>query len=418
MITKINVDIKWSNKKNGEIIFSNGVIILSEDSIKVKAELSKSKLRKFSATHPAYIDIFSDLSKNIIYDNPTINGSDIKLEIPNPSIISFRSNSPIGIKNATLEQGLSTITYSIKKESPGNKLYIINIPFFYLSEILGELEDFPKPIEFPDDKYTFVFSGIDDNPNYTIVKTNADEDAFEKLRVHMAFYFNSPVEVICRTEECTHEKMLRIIRSVPRFSSEKETLSHPELAYMNITSDGNSFINFVHSSKWDELKDSEIKNHKQAVYTFVRSKFSDDTMQFLTIYSILDRFAGNKIEYYKQNGKKKTAPFKIMENGLNNYHIDINKIGKENDRKIMSLRLCLQHENEIVKVRNFCDLRDYILHYMTTPEIDELLTNIEIVKAMRFTATVIMLEEFGLNDFSFKDDWKHLSILKEIKEKC
>ena len=75
--------------------------------------------------------------------------------------------------------------------------------------------------------------------------------------------------------------------------------------------------------------------------------------------------------------------------------------------------MTLERENNKDKeVTNFCDLRNYIMHFMSTVEIDDYLDQAELVSNMKFAVVVILLKKLGFSKCEFKKDWKHLSIME------
>ena len=103
-----------------------------------------------------------------------------------------------------------------------------------------------------------------------------------------------------------------------------------------------------------------------------------------------------------------------MKDNLYRYRIDINKIGRENEPLLQKMQLYLKRDSgRNANVTNFCLLRNYILHFMSSPQIDEYLKRSNIVSKLRFAVCVIILNEFGFQNLSFKEGWQHLSILKD-----
>lgn len=140
-----------------------------------------------------------------------------------------------------------------------------------------------------------------------------------------------------------------------------------------------------------------------AIHTFARCKYCDDVTQFLLLYSILDGFAGNS---------KGTDPYLVMEEKLKRYNIDIAKIGANTDVCLQRMNLKLERSNGGKKgVTNFCNLRNYILHFMSNADIDEYIMRSGLIDRMRFAATVIILKELGFEEVQFREGWSHLSIL-------
>ena len=76
------------------------------------------------------------------------------------------------------------------------------------------------------------------------------------------------------------------------------------------------------------------------------------------------------------------------------------------------MNLQLERSNgKKVGVTNFCNLRYYILHFMSNAAIDEYITRSGLIDRMRFAATVIILKELGFEEVQFREGWSHLSVL-------
>ena len=101
-----------------------------------------------------------------------------------------------------------------------------------------------------------------------------------------------------------------------------------------------------------------------------------------------------------------------MENRLKQYNIDIAKIGIKNEVSLQQMNLQLERSNgKMAGVTNFCNLRNYILHFMSNADIDEYITRSGLIDRMRFAATVIILKELGFEEVQFREGWSHLSVL-------
>lgn len=151
-------------------------------------------------------------------------------------------------------------------------------------------------------------------------------------------------------------------------------------------------------------KDNKIKL-QNAIYTFARCKYCDDSTQFLLLYAIFDRYVGNS-----QN----TDPYNQMKDNFLYYNIDITRIGKKIDENLRKLQLVLERSSgKKVIVENFCNLRNYILHFMSNAAIDEYISRSNLIDNMRFAVTIIILKELGFNDIKYRSEWNYLSIFND-----
>lgn len=106
-----------------------------------------------------------------------------------------------------------------------------------------------------------------------------------------------------------------------------------------------------------------------------------------------------------------------MREKLAERNIDIEKIGSETDSTLQKLQLNLIRDNDqVVGVTNFCNLRNYIMHFTANAKIDEFLRKYPLISNMRFAVTVILLQEFGFGNIYFLKDWSHLSVLLHNRE--
>ena len=98
-------------------------------------------------------------------------------------------------------------------------------------------------------------------------------------------------------------------------------------------------------------------------------------------------------------------------------NIDITKIGLNPDVNLQKLELHLIRDNgNRVAVTNFCNLRNYIMHFTANARIDEFLRKSHLISRMRFAVTIILLQEFGFQSVFFPKDWSHLSVLLSNSE--
>jgi len=394
----LHTDIEWINKKYGNIKFQNGTITFSEDSITVFGNLSSKDVERYSSAHPASIDVHEDLLKNVVFSNTTLDSIGVYLDL---SCCSYVKQFTIhcSIKENSVSWNLSSAAFSYITEKP-KEYRIISAPFIHLASLLGkigfELSD--ESIMFSEKNYTFSKTS---NPCYSLVTPSNGWESIDGLLSLLTLYTQCPILTIA-SFSIDSEGNQRVLWSPCKFDMNKEGLRNFELGYMNI-GQSNSLRYFLEKATWIDYSDHNKHELTKAIYTYAKSKYIPFHLQFLTIYSIMDRFAGNKY------GKD---PYGVMEKGLSAYGIDIRKIGKSSDPTIKRLRLVLERDNDKNKeVTNFCDLRNYIMHFMSTAEIDEYLDQAELVGKMKFAVAVILLKELGFNKCGFKKDWNHLSIM-------
>lgn len=400
MQTVIKVHIKCMKQGKATINCYDGKITITYNQIEVTCPMSLDDLKVFSLNYPAGINLFDDLEKEISYTNAKIEEKPVKLNTNGAHVLSYRCNHKENNVNE-ISWTLSDISYSYQSDMENN-YYILDIPFIYLTVKLDDIYKFPNNIIVENDRHKFLFLQSD-NENQTILRVeNCSDDNINDLLIHMDFYFHTLVNV--SEKHIYYNGKENVTVHIPHFKSKEETLRHPELQFISI-GNPNTFKTFIQKSQWKSLNINDRNKLRQAIYTFARCKYCDDTTQFLLLYSILDRYVGNS------HGEK---PYHAMGKKLLKRKIAISKIGQQTDKEIQKLHLRLIHDNEeTVEVTNFCNLRNYIMHFMATSEIDEFLKHSVLVANMRFAVTTIILQEFGFNSFQFHDGWNHLSVFDE-----
>lgn len=395
----LHTDIEWINKKYGNIKFQNGTITFSEEAITVFGNLSSEEVKRFSSAHPASIDVHEDLLKNVVFTNTTWDSINVSLDLSGCSHVK-QFTIHCSIKENSISWNLPSATFSYITEKPA-EYRIISAPFIHLVSLLGKIgiESSDEFVSFGDSKYTFSQTS---NPCYSMITSSNRWNNIDGLLSLLTLYTQCPISTIASFSVDSEGKQC-ISWDPCKFDMNKEGLRNFELGYMDI-GQSNRLRYFLENSTWINYSEHDRHDLTKAIYTYAKSKYIPFHLQFLTIYSILDRFAGNKY------GKD---PYGAMEKELSAYGIDIRKIGKSSDPTITRLHLTLERENNKDKeVTNFCDLRNYIMHFMSTVEIDDYLDQAELVSNMKFAVVVLLLKKLGFNKCGFKKEWKHLSITR------
>lgn len=397
MIVSIRTDIEWKNSKCENIQFSDGVITLSEDCIKVSASLSRDRVYSFVSSYPAYIDICADMAINIEYSNCRIN--DIPIELININQVHVESFRIVpSAKGRLLEWMLSSISYKYICDD-AKEFHIVTAPFCHLASHFCDFKADSHTIELNIETYSCLISETD-HSSFSKV-TRLQGIPFDNSLYHLiSFYTGCPINVVIDYSINDYGEQCVYWKPVNR-SLDKEYLQNQELAYIQI-GDSNQLSDFLKETNWKEKSEKDKGLLKQAIYTYVSSKYLPYPLQFLTIYSVLERLLGS------EKGKE---PYGVMQQRLPRYGINISKIGKVCDSDIRKLGLVLERETKDKSVTNFCDLRNYIMHFMMKPEIEEYLDRADLVSKMKFAVVIILLKKLGFSDCCFKKDWKHLSIL-------
>lgn len=395
----LHTDIEWINKKYGNIKFQNGKITFSEDAITVFGYLSSEDVKRFSSAHPASIDVHEDLLKNVVFTNTTLDSIKVSLDLSGCSHVK-QFTVHCSTKENSISWNLSRAAFSYITEKP-TEYKIISAPFIHLASLLGkfgvELSD--ESVCFGDNEYTFSQAS---NPCYSMITSSNGWKNIDGLLSLLTLYTQCPITTVATFSFDSDGNQL-VSWKPSKYDMSKEVLRNFELDYMYI-GQSNRLRDYLENATWIDFSEHDKKELTKAIYTYASSKYIPFPLQFLTIYSILDSFAGNK---YGQD------PYGVMEKGLMNFGVDIRMIGKSTDKAIKDLGLTLKRDNNKSKaVTNFCDLRNYIMHFMSTTEIDNYLDQAELVSNMKFAVVVLLLKKLGFSECGFKKEWKHLSIME------
>lgn len=396
MEIKINTEISW--KHDGEEIYlGNGSITLSELSIDVDVVVTSEVSRLISKTHPACIDIFQDFSDNIKYRKCHIGETPLNIDKTDTYVTHYRHSS-----DNSISWKLSSLKIEYKTAVQMN-YSIICVPYGFLLLILKQCYStvFPKKVDTMFCGKNYTLSDAND-PNFAILMVPEDGDV-EGFLLMMSLYTKSLVAQVMSFRSNGEKQIIECTPSLRNLDNEDPR--NYELKFINFGKQ-HTLCCFLEQCTWTDKNNEERLLLSQAIYTYARSKYMDYNLQFLSIYSILERFSGKKL---------RDIPYDAMEEGLKRYNIDIQKIGKHDDPEIHTLRLILKRSNKDVNVINFCDLRDYIMHFMSNHKIDKTLAKSDLISNMRMAVMIILLTELGFNNISFIDGWEHLSVLLDNK---
>ena len=399
----IKADISLCKPKREPLLFDNGKITISDDSIVVSGCLDREHADMFSVAYKAGINLHPDLENFVKYKKATDDGQPIK-------IINEEGARVLSVKTRSIANGGSEYTWSLSKlslsysSSTEENYVIINLPYIQLVRGIRDIGNLAESITLSDNIHSIIIRKTS-NENQTIIDTgNLPQSVLDAFLTHASFFSYSMCDIIkCYTHNDGQQK---VKIQIPNFENTKDYGGLPELHYIHYSED-RSFKTFFQQSKWNNLQDDEREKLKNAVYTLVRCKYCDETTEFLLLYSILDRYVGNS------HGKE---PYPVMKANLTERNIDITKIGLNPDANLQKLKLHLERDNRKKSVADFCNLRNYIMHFTANADIDEFLRKNPLISSMRFAVSVILLQEFGFHDIYFPKDWSHLSVLIHNRE--
>ena len=373
--TEVNTKVIKANislcKPNSQpIIFENGKIVISDNSIIVSGCLDGQHADMFSVAYKAAIGLYNDFSKYVKYKKANENGNPIEIEIEDDTrVLSFRTSS--------MAKGYSELSWSLSKlsisySSAKKENYVIlNLPYVHIAKELGFFGDIPESISLTDGAHSFKFHNANDVRHSILNTEDISLDVLDAFLTHASFYFYSLCNIIQRfTYDDGKQKM---IIHIPNFEIAPNFSYLSELHYITFGEE-KGFKPFLHQSKWNTLPVNDMEKLKNAVYTLSRCKYCDETTEFLLLYSILDRYAGNR---YGRD------PYQMMKDNLAERNIDISKIGSNPDSSLQKLQLHLIRDSgKKVVVDNFCNLRNYIMHFTANANIDEFLRKSDLVSNM------------------------------------
>ncbi len=408
MAITIDTDISWNKSGHAPIYMQQGKIVISKGQIIASGCMTKEDADRFSLVYRAAIGLHADMSTCIKYRKPRIAEKTIELYKDDAHLLHWRSR-PLKDGKTEMSWQLSQLRYSFPKSSDEH-FFLLDLPFHHLRHKLKFDGESDKEVTISRNGLEFKFVQVEDEKLTLLLPNNYSKESDDDLLLHLSFYFNSFSNVLFQVT--TDSVKTGVIAKAPLFRIENDTLSHPELCFINIAGKEeketilkrNCFEYFFKESLWNTLSEEKKKDLRNAVHTFTRCKFADETTQFLMLYSILDRYVGNT------HGKD---PYDSMKEKLSERGISIEKIGAKIDVDIQKLKLKLLRSNDKqIGVSHFCNLRNYLMHFMSNYQIDEYLQKSELVSKMRFAVTSILLQEFGFKHFSYYKGWEHLSVMK------
>lgn len=300
----LHTDIEWINKKYGNIKFQNATITFSEDAITVLGYLSSEDVKRFSSAHPASIDIHEDLLKNVVFTNTTLDSMVVSLDLSDCSYVK-QFTIRCSQKDNSISWNLSSCSFSYKTKTP-TEFRIITAPYIHVTSLLGKIgfEQKDESVDFHGSIYTLSETS---SPYYSkVVPTNGCEN-IDGLLSLMTLYTQCPITIVATFSFDSDGNQL-VSWKPSKYDMSKEGLRNFGLDYMNI-GQSNRLRDYLENATWIDYSEHDQKELTRAIYTYASSKYIPFPLQFLTIYSILDSFAGNK------HGQD---PYGVMEKGLKN----------------------------------------------------------------------------------------------------
>ena len=386
LIFNANIELKISNIDN--IKLENCKISFDNAKVTFSGNLSKEdrdKLKQAYTNNPSFD--FSEILRNAEYDVFENRSNSVKMELPQYCYIEkYCIHFSIYEKENSISWNLPCARFSFKSTIT-HDFKILSIPFITFSSLWGATGvDFQ--LSYKNVNYTFSY---DDSYIYTKVISDKNWQNFDELLALINLYTKCPISIIESYSSNTNG-IQQVEWKSSQFDLAKENLKNYDLNKL-IVEKGNNIREFIENSKWKENDDNELK---RTIYTYVNSKYLPFHLQFLTSYSALEKYVK----------KQENQNIKVS---LSTYNIEVNKIGESTQKKISSLNLKLT-ERDNKDVTSFRDLRNYIMHYTSSNEIDDFLDEGELACKMNMAIVIILLKLLGFDSIQYKN--KTESILK------
>lgn len=394
----IKTNIVWTKESYKELHFENAKIEIENGEIWLKGRMNSSDWHVFSRAYPAYVDFSADIKKSFRFEQSNIDGKKVKVNLDG-TMVSYRHfmDRLKGYTDFSFKFSDIAYSYNCPQEE---SFMVLDVPFLHLTSKISDFKHYPQDIIIHKKGHEYRLCPYDIDERTVLVGNLTNEAAVKELLVHISFYFNMLPNVFEKSINMNGKTY--VTNHTSQLSFANEALYHSELPYMSFGEEY-TFRYFFDNSRWSVIEEKDKKKLENAIHTFARCKYCDDVTQFLLLYSILDRFAGNS---------KGCDPYPVMEERLKQYNIDIAKIGVKTEVSLQRMNLQLERSGGAIKgVTNFCNLRNYILHFMSNGDIDDYITKSGLIDRMRFAATVIILKELGFEEVQFREGWGHLSVM-------
>lgn len=379
LIFNANIELNISNIDNVKL--ENCKISFDNAKVTISGNLSKEnrdKLKQAYTNNPS--SDFSEILRNAEYDVFENLSNSVKMELPQYCYIEkYCIHFSIYEKENSISWNLPCASFSFKSTIT-HDFKILSVPFITFSSLWGATGvDFQ--LSYKNVNYTFSY---DDSYIYTKVISDKNWQNFDELLALINLYTKCPISII-ESYSCNTNGEQQVEWKSSQFDLAKENLKNYDLNKL-IVEKGNNIREFIENSKWKENVDNN--ELKRTIYTYVNSKYLPFHLQFLTSYSALDKYVKEK-----ENKNKKVS--------LSKYNIDVNKIGESTQEKISSLKLKLTESDK--DVTNFHDLRNYIMHYTSSNEIDDFLDEGELVCKMNMAIIIVLLKLLGFDSIQYKN---------------
>ena len=222
----------------------------------------------------------------------------------------------------------------------------------------------------------------------------ASNKDFENLRLLLSLYFHVPVEIwfIDSSKDGVLSRKFFQIKSI-NGDNRPNCLDYLDIGAQNELA---KFIMSVHFYE-DEKKRDIIK---RAILQYVNAQYLDNNYKYVSLFSILLTIA-EKVHDISEGDEYHTISKLIKQYGIAPQKLDEGI----SEKKYVSLR------NQ-EPINTFADLRDEIIHALTSSEIlDNLPVMISLLR-LEFCVLIVLLNELGINEVEFYENFKNLSIFK------
>lgn len=224
--------------------------------------------------------------------------------------------------------------------------------------------------------------------------TSVEKILHELLNL-ISFYLRVPLEVWIKETQTNGQVKREYCR--PKYRAVLEESSCNNLDYVLVNNQFLSLTDFVNTSQF--LQSDIVKKNivKRGIERYIASNYLDDISKFIYLVSIIHTFAEKVHDFSDRDASMQVDKL------LSECQIDSAILNK--GIEFTSLRR--NSKNTFVEVRN------EIMHALPSPEIEQLIDELELVRKVDFASLIIILHELGFSDIRFCDDFESLNILKE-----
>lgn len=382
--------------KTGEIKLEN--VTIEFDGVNYILSAESTEKRRLSILSKELNDNPTCFSDYIV--NPSeLKGENCKYDLSGTILLRIKVESTkCGAKYQWAISSFKQILQTDKED--GYLFYIVPID---KRRYVKELSDINLKFEY---KHNTYYLSQNSN-NVILLKTDKDNKYKNMIVALLSLYQGTAMEIRYKEEFKGGTKVISYLpiqyrfNELPAFTSDLDYLEHTALTnfeqYMTFS------LNTADCYSEKTKADYVVK----AIERYIASKYVDNQSKFVYLVSILETIA-EKVEKIKtteqitdKSGKEHSSPrnaYDIVSESLTKKNIDLSKL---NDTI-----------QEDVKLKDFVDLRNEILHRLPTEKIIDYLNYKYPMFYLEFAVCIVILHHLGFDNIKFRKGFE-LSIYKE-----